>query len=398
NTPPGTAAIQGLTAFGGGVNSLSTPFHYWNSFQVSDDAFATKGNHSLKFGFYFERDQHNSHLGLRPNGEFNFGSLESFLTDSPLLFSGSPSGIGVFGARQSIAAGYVQDNWHLRPNLTADLGLRYEMVSVPTEAQNKQVNLRTFTAPAPHLGSPLYQNPSYQNFEPRVGFAWDAFHNGKTAIRGAFGIFDVLPLEYETFIQEIQSAPYVLVVTAKNLPAGSFFPGFGSTLGLNPAILQSAVIQFNPPRNYAESWNVNVQQQVTPNTMVSLGYIGNHAVHMYSREDDINSTIPTQTSAGLLFPFPAGSGTRLNPATGDIRGSWWGGDSEYDALEFQAVKRMSHGFQAQASYTWGKGLDSGSASVIGDPFTNSIPSLPVLWSCMSCWRGLTDFNIAQTLV
>src|SRR6202035_4654560 len=99
---------------------------------------------------------------------------------------------------------------------------------------------------------------------------------------------------------------------------------------------------------------------------------------------------------GLLFPFPAGSGTVLNPNSGDIRGLYWDGDAEYDALEVQVTKRMSHGFQAQAAYTWGKSIDEGTASGIGDPFQNSISSL--FWFCKSCRRGLSDLNIAQTLV
>jgi hypothetical protein len=68
----------------------------------------------------------------------------------------------------------------------------------------------------------------------------------------------------------------------------------------------------------------------------------------------------------------------------------------YDALEVQVMNRMSHGFQVQGSYTWGKNIDTGSASVIGDPFSNSIPSL--YWFCKSCRRGLSDYNVAQTLV
>ena len=69
----------------------------------------------------------------------------------------------------------------------------------------------------------------------------------------------------------------------------------------------------------------------------------------------------------------------LNPNVGAIRGLYWGGDSEYDALEVQVTKRMSHGFQVQGSYTWGKNIDTGSASSVGDPFTNSISSL--FWFC-----------------
>jgi hypothetical protein len=74
----------------------------------------------------------------------------------------------------------------------------------------------------------------------------------------------------------------------------------------------------------------------------------------------------------------------------------WGGSAEYNALEAQVTKKISHGFQIQGSYTFGKGLDTGSATVVGDPFVNSISSL--FWFCNSCRRGLSDFNIKHTLV
>ena len=143
-------------------------------------------------------------------------------------------------------------------------------------------------------------------------------------------------------------------------------------------------------------WNLNIQRELTPSTTFMIGYVGNHGVHMLNRADDVNMVIPQATSQGLLWPFPAGSGTILNPVIGDIRGEYWTGTSLYDALELQLTKRMSHGFHVQGSYTWGKNIDTGSASVIGDPFTNSITS--PLWFCSACRRGLSDFNIGQTLV
>ena len=108
----------------------------------------------------------------------------------------------------------------------------------------------------------------------------------------------------------------------------------------------------------------------------------------------MNSVIPVQTPAGLLFPSP-GSGTRLNPRWGAIRGIYWSGDSFYDALQTAVTKTLSHGFEGQLSYTWSKTLDTGSASVIGDPYQNSISS--PFFFCKSCRRGLADFNIGQNL-
>jgi len=398
---PGHAApqitVSGLAFMAGGVGAPTLVHHTWNSFQGYDDAFLTKGVHSIKFGFAFERMQHNFEIPTRPNGAFTFGSLTSFLLNEPSTFVGIvPNTLSPRGIRQSLAGGYVQDDWRVRPNLTLNLGLRYEMVTVPTEVHNKLANLLTYTAPTPQLGSPYFKNPTLRNFEPRVGFSWDPFRNGKTAIRGAFGIFDVLPLNYEFLATEDQAAPFATVITAQNLPAGSFPTIAASTSNLNPSKLQTGSIQFNPPRNYLMIWNLNIQREITPNTTMMVGYVGNHGVHMLNRSDDVNVVLPTNTPEGLLFPFPAGSGTVLNPNAGEIRGMYWGGDAEYDALQVQVTKKMSHGFQVQGSYTWGKGIDTGSASSEGDTFTNSISSL--FWFCKTCRRGLSDFNIAHRLV
>ena len=390
---PGVS-VPGLTTFAGGIGGLSSPDHVWNSFQGYDDAFLTKGTHSIKFGFAFERMEHQIHIPGTSNGNFKFGSLEGFLTNLPSSLTAKPGFIREFGARQSLVGGYFQDDWRLRPNLTVNLGLRYEMVTVPTEVHNFLSNLPIYTASTPNLGSPYFNNPTLRNFEPRVGFAWDPFHDGKTAVRGAFGLFDALPLNYEFYVQEANSAPFGATTSASPLPAGSF-PAEAGLLAVTSTSGAGASIQFNPPRNYVLIWNLNIQHQITPSTALTVGYVGNHGVHMENKTDDVNMVDPTLTPDGYLWPFPAGSGTRINPAFGQIRGTYWGGTALYDALEVQLAKRMSHGFQVQGSYTWGKDLDTGSASVIGDPFTNSITSL--LWFCNQCRKGFSDFNIAQTL-
>jgi hypothetical protein len=393
--PAPTLNVSGVTTYNG-PGGISSPDHYWNSFQFYDDGFLTRGVHSFKFGFAFERMQHNLLIAQPLNGVFNFGSLQNFLTNQPTSFSGvAPGTVTPRGLRQSLLGGYFQDDWRLRSNLTLNLGLRYEMTTVINEVQNKLVNLIPLSAPTATLGAPLYRNPTLHNFEPRVGFSWDPLRDGKTAVRGAFGIFDVLPLSYEFYVTEANAAPFEETLGAGNLPAGSF-PTQAYQLASLPTAAGGAYVQFNPKRNYLMIWNLNVQRQLTPSTMMTVGYVGNHGVHMINRDDDMNMVLPTLTSGGYLWPSPIGSGIKVNPNFGDIHGQYWGGNDTYNALEAQVTKKMSHGFQVQGSYTFAKGLDTGSASTIGDPFTNSITSL--LWFCARCRRGLSDTNIAHTLI
>lgn len=386
--------VSGLTTTSGGVGGLTSLLDNWNSYQVYDDAFLTKNLHSIKFGFAFEAMQLARTAATGPNGEFSFGSLQNFLENIPKTFKGqSPESTSTPHLRQKLFGGYIQDDWRARPSLTLNLGLRYEMVTVPSEINDHLANLATLTAPTLTLGSPLFQNPTRLNFEPRFGFAWDPFHNGKTAVRGAFGLFDVLPLPYEVFFAQAATAPYSIVLSTGGLAPGSFPTQAANITTINPSKLIVAYTPQTPARNYVEIWNLNIEQQLTPSTTLTVGYVGNHGVHMINRADDINTTQPTVTPDGLLFPYPSGSAQRLNPNFGAIRGMFWTGSSVYDALEVSGTKRMSHGFQLQASYTWSKGIDTDSSSGVGDQFENSISSMFLF--CQRCTRGLSDFNIGQ---
>jgi hypothetical protein len=396
--PTPQLSITGLTDFTtAGVGPYTGDYYVWNSFQTYDDAFLTKGQHSIKFGFAFERMQTHHQLASRPTGSFNFDSLADFLTNHPKKFRGQlPSTNSARTALQYLFGGYIQDDWRVRSNLTLNLGLRYEAVTVPTEDQNKLVNLLTFSSPPPgHLGSPYFNNPTLRNLEPRVGFSWDPFHDGKTAVRGAFGIYDILPLN-NVFIQtESQSAPFSQVLAVKGLPPGSFPKGPAEVTTIPPTQLRTNLIDPNPRRNYVMHWNLNVQRQLTPSITAMVAYVANSGVHMENISDDDNLVIPTLTPQGYLWPAPAGSGTILNPTVGAVRGIFWDGNALYHALQVGVSKRMSHGLQVQGSYTWGKSIDTGSSISLGNTYVNSITSL--LWFCNWCRRGLSDFNIAHNL-
>jgi hypothetical protein len=399
---PGLAAglinITGIANFQGGLGAVGEFDFHFNDIQFYDDVFYTKGSHSFKFGAVVERLQANQLGKANPNGQYIFGSLANFLTNKPTSFN-APLSIGVSprDLRQTIFGGYFQDDWKLRPNLTLNLGLRYEFASVPTEVNNKLSVLANITDAAPKLGSPYFNNPTKRNFAPRVGFAWDPFRNGKTSVRGAFGIYDVLPLTYQFELLSIFAAPFQqlgnISFTAANQQGA--FPKAAFPL-LNPFNLRNSFIEQNPKRNYTMQWNLNVQREIAPNLTVLLGYVGSHGVHQPTRVDDANMVQPTLTSQGYVYPLPIGSGTRLNPNVGQISALFYEGSSIYHAMHLQVTKRLSHGFQFQGSYTWSKSIDTGSSSVAGDTFGNSVSSLPLF--NLRLVRGLSDFDIRHNLV
>jgi hypothetical protein len=421
---PGRDAAQvsvgGIGTFTGGLGGNSAYSYAWNSFQGYDDAFLTHGAHSLKFGVAIERMQENMLALSSANGVFNFGTLADFLTNRPSRFTtGDANTLSERGLRQTLFGVYAQDDWRWRPNLTVNLGLRYEMVTVPTEVQGKLANLINITDLAPHLGSPLFSNPTLHNFEPRVGFAWDPFHNGKTALRGGFGMFDSLPLLIEFAPLERKASPFYSLGSLKNLPQGTFFAGAAPLL--KPTDLTGSYIEQHPHRTYVMQWNLNVQRELARDLTLLVGYVGSHGVHMPFMANDANFVIPTRSSAGYLWPkvdvfgnaFSAQCNSLdpkgppdpdtcaappiLNPKFGGgIRAMFYMSNSSYHALELGIQKRMSHGLHLQTSFTWGKSIDNSSATVNGDQFSNSIASL--FWVDPKVTRAVSDFNVGRTLV
>jgi len=387
--------VPGLSTLDGGVGSGSSYFYRWNSFQAYDDAALTRGLHSLKFGVAVEREQLNELTVAEAGGTFHFSSLSDFLTGNPHSFSGAFPGLsGERGMRQTIFALYGQDDWHWRPNLTLNLGVRYEMATVPTEVQGKLSNLYNLADATPHLGDPYFLNPTLRNFEPRVGFAWDPLRDGKTAVRGAFGIYDGLPLPYEFILLNGRAAPFFQIGNANSLPAGSFPAGAFALLG--PASLSYVSIERKPHRNYVMQWNLNVQRELTPSVTALIAYVGSRGVHQPFHTDDADIVLPTLTSQGYLWPSPIGSGTTINPRAGAIEYLNWGGTSFYDGLELGVTKNMSHGLEVRGSYTWSKSIDTSSGAIAGDTLSNGITSMP--WFDLRLNRGLSDFNIGRTLV
>ena len=395
--PVGFIGVTGLSNYTGGPGAGGEVNFGFNSMQAYEDLFWTKGIHLLKFGANVEHLQDNELGTSAPNGIFSFASLVSFLTDKPTSFSAAlTQEVAPYNLRQTIVGAYFEDDVHLASNFTGNFGLRYEMATVPTEVNGRLTNLRNLTDAMPHLGSPFFYNPTYRNFEPRIGFSWDPFHSGRTVVRSAFGIYDVLPLTYQFGVSIYSAAPFFQRGTiSSGLPPGSF-PATAFTM-LTPNQLKYQYIDSHPKRNYVMNWNFNIQQQFRSNLVVTVAYVGSHGVHQPFQIQDANIVLPTsQTSAGYFWPTPAGSGMPVNPNAGQITGLLWGSSSFYDALQIHVIGRMTKCLQFGASYSWAKSIDTSSASDVGSQFLNSIQNLP--WFDASLNRGLSDFDIRHNAV
>lgn len=388
--------ISGLTGFTGGLHA-SGGTYAWTDYQVYDDAFFSRGHQSVKLGVVAERMLLNINTPSNADGQFIFGSLTGFLTNQPAQYNAQmPQTISPRDLRENLAGAYIQDDWRWTPQLTLNLGLRYEMSTVPTEAAGKLSTLLNLPDASPHLGNPFFQNPTYKNFEPRAGFAWYPIQGGNTVLRGAAGFYDVLPLPYEFILPTTSAAPFTELGTVKGnqLPPGSFYKGAESLLGLKS--LRATYIQPNPKRNYVMQWNFNIEQEFTKSLSGVVAYVGSRGVHQpyYSNQYDI--VLPTLTADGYIWPSPIGSGTPINSNYGSIRGFAWDGSSSYNALQASMHERLGTVLQFQASFTWGKSIDNTSSSLAPDAFGNSVSTLPFFNPKLS--RGLSDFNVGKALV
>jgi hypothetical protein len=464
-------AIGGANAikFSGGLTSNSPQTNNWNSYQIYDDAFWTKGKHSFKIGANMERIQLNVLRSPRPGGIFAYGSWAAFLNNCGAQQNGACATLGGTGAasittdipgalapeeiRQSVFGVYFQDDWRVRPNLTINMGLRYEPTTVPSDPKGRNATLSAINDPGlPLCGTlftdangnptcnsrngPLFQNNTLHNFDPRVGFAWDPQGNGKMSVRGGAGIYDQLPLPaFMGSTSNGNTAPFLVSGSSSNLAQGSFgqSASFGPCpappTGANPwpagtsaacqvsaaGSSRVAFIDRTPKRAYVIQYNLSVQRQILPDTTILIGYVGSHGLHGTTQVDDVNQVLPTFINGSYYFPCdqpaaggnPAvpfaggnsndcpgrGTGTTLNQGWGRLPATFFRNSSLYNGLQVQLNKQMSHGFQVSGGFTWQKSLDTASGAVISDSVITAISTQ--LWFDPKLTRAVSDFNTAK---
>src|SRR5437899_6925029 len=214
-------------------------------------------------GMPFERTQSNATRSRVYGGQYFFDSFDYFLTPRPAEFNSDIAGSdNLLGWRQSLLGFYFQDDFQARSNLTLHLGLRYEFTTIPTEANGKIANFRNpLTDKAPTLGEPWYEG-SYKDFGPRIGFSWDPRSNGKTAIRGGFGMyFDHLVAQP---LNRAMSRIPPYSVTSRVLGAAASFPRLDPSLLTSPPLTEvvSYGLQYEPKDPTKIGYNLSIQRQI----------------------------------------------------------------------------------------------------------------------------------------
>ena len=371
--PVGAVVIAGSTASNGasqvtlaGANTGSNNETVRNLFTVDDHIFWTHGRHQVEVGVWLQRLQSNDNLAQNQYGQASFSTLNSFLKGSVATFTVVPSPTEL-GWRAYFGTGYIEDAWKATPRLELRAGFRSESTNGWNEVHNRASNYG-FTNGVINTnptigGSALAKNRAAFMPEPRIGVAYDVFGNGKTALRASFGVHRALldTLDYRLD----QTAPFNTTFSFSNTTVDQLASlASGTTAGsgqISPSNVQPDIAT---PTVLA--WTVKIEQQIAPATSLTIGYVGSHGYHQILSEDQ--NTPPTVTCPASPCPAALAPGTifyasqtKANPNVANTT-SWVSqGISNYNGLEVDVRRQLSHGLQLRGVYTFASNLDDGSA-------------------------------------
>jgi hypothetical protein len=392
-------AIGGLF---GGVGTLANNLGQFNTFadtvfQIGDSIVKTHGNHEFHAGIQFNNYRDNFLFpgieGLA--GLFNFNGQytanPTITTGGVPLSNGSgladfllglPNNLGIGAGtgnrhiRNNLWGVYGQDNWRIKPNLTINAGLRWELNTPRTPQDNNAVNYDLFGGDIitskinnQGLGPALYkQYNGITNFQPRIGIAWQPGFIKNTVVRAAYGVTSFNESNgvnnLLTANPPFQQANNVTYAPTTNLPVTTLDQGFtGFPTGCTLALAQVfAPVCFSGVTTHAfdvnirpavqQEWNLNVQHQFGNSTTVQLGYVGQNDQHLSNiimlQQNQLNPD-------GTITPSPF-LNSQLLALPGQRRLSLSNGIANYNALQATLQERLARGLQAQVNYTWSKCL------------------------------------------
>ncbi|HMG36895.1 MAG TPA: carboxypeptidase regulatory-like domain-containing protein [Blastocatellia bacterium] len=324
----------------------------------SDSASYLRGIHSLKFGGEF-RSFYNNNFN-RNIGTFGFASADTFILGNGNSFNVTIGDVSNAIVTRALGL-FVQDSIKLRPNLTIEVGLRDDYFMSPKERFDRFVNFDPKSGTLVRVGDSIDEiYEAKHNWQPRVGFVWDPFKDGKTSVRAGYSILADQPVT--NLITPLSANP--------PLATPLTFTG--------PVRLESAIITALDPRNqspalapaavnedfhnsYIQSWNLNIQREITPTLGVMVGYFGSKGTNLRLSRN-LNQLVH---GVRPFLKIPDSSPISPGKGLGNITEVDHPGNSSYNALWLTVNKRLSKGFQFNASYTFSKSLDFNSLNSQG---------------------------------
>ena len=430
-----TPLLGGIALIGGYNNQLEYTGDYGTykipqtGFNYNDTVTWTKGRHTVKAGGSILRRELNLYRPLAGKGYFAIagngtsgccgaapgtGHVSTGYEVSDLLagfVDGYAHGtsFGMVGTRSWENGFFAQDDFRVTQRLTLNLGIRWDILTWPTEVENRQANFDLVTGALIVAGSngasrTLIPN-DYHNFGPRLGFAYQLTGDGKTVVRGGYGLFYFVdrggisnqlsqnpPFGGTNGVSYAQGARITLSgsLPCSNTVAGCTNAELNSTLATGPlpsgnftnlnlaAPTGVSVIALLPSNvtPMVSQWNLQLQRQIATNQSVSLAYVGTHGAHL----------VRNYNANQQLYDAPSGPG--LYPNLGSIQVQDTRGKSDYHALQAQYERRFTNGLQMTGAFTWSKTLDDSCGNLDGGGVCS-----PQLYTDYALERGLSTQDV-----
>jgi Carboxypeptidase regulatory-like domain len=362
-----------------------------NNYQYADSLTYVRGRHAFKMGVDVRRRLHGFFQTQNARGDMSFdqqftenlvdftggSSLASFLLGYPIT-AYRDGQKGTFGMRWWEVSAYFMEDYRVTPKLTLNLGLRYDIFTPPVEQQNRLANFDFFSGKfispqVPGVSASGNVKTDYNNFAPRIGFAWTPW-NEKTVLRGGYGIFyDVqadqndAELAYnptglffsQSFISPATS-PNLQISLSQGYPT-PVFPAISNPSGRASASL------FNNRTTYIEEWNLDIERSLLRDAVLQIAYVGTHGVNLSYLSNQNQPVLPLDTNFQLLDTTtlqPCSSGATCQPSNfgrpyslsvpniGAIRTLQNRANSISHGMQVKFEKRLSSSWSMLNSYTW----------------------------------------------
>ena len=403
----GAINVIGLSLAG---STATIPVEYTQDiYQVADTLNWHAGAHTWKTGFDFQRYHFDGFSYSRYGGEFRFRNLTEFLTlrrsatAQADRFTGNLPGTDTRRhVRQNYAAFFVHDDWRLSDRISVSAGARYEFVTDPRELNGQIGGLLSFddleSGPLGITpGTPLFDNPSKASFAPRLGVAWTPDGDGRSVVRGGWGIFHQ-PLTVSFYRGTIfRVYPYFAGVDIRQ-PA-VFGPGNIEVLaaGVNSSEVQkrSEFISYDLRQPYLQQWHVNVQRDLGFALTAEAGYMGSKGTNLPFYGDP--NSVPAEYLPDGTKRIVPGATLRF-PSWGRIRTRTNVARSIYHGLVLGLNRRFDAGLMLQGSYTYGNARDTWSGGQLGDSDFDNGTGNATDWYDPEYEFGPSNFDVRHNMV